>query len=109
MTHVGLAEPLESVDGDPDLVGAARTALEDGVRELADNIRTSLNFYRTQDSSETVELGYVTGSAVTIPGFVDRLGEALRMPLEARTVASADDADAGRLTVAAGLAVAVRP
>ena len=62
-------------------------ALEDGVRELADRIRTSLNFYRTQDASETVELGVVTGTAVAIPGFVERLSEALRLPLEARVIA----------------------
>ncbi len=108
MTHVGLVAPLEGVDGDADLVAATRAALEDGVRELADSIRTSLNFYRTQDSSETVELGVVTGSAVTIPGFVERLSEQLRLPLEARTVPAADDVDAGRLTVAAGLAIAER-
>ena len=79
------------------------------MRELADSIRTSLNFYRTQDASETVELGVVTGAAVAIPGFVERLSDALRLPLEARVIAGPDDVDAGRLTVAAGLAVAERP
>ena len=108
MSHVGLVSDLEGVEGDPDLIAAARGALEDGVRELADSIRTSLNFYRTQDSSETVEHGVVTGSAVSIPGFVERLSEQLRLPLEARTIPAPDDADAGRLTVAAGLAVAER-
>ena len=67
MTHVGLAAPLDGIEGDPDLIAATRSALEDGVRELADSIRTSLNFYRTQDSSETVELGVVTGAAVCDP------------------------------------------
>ena len=109
LTHVGLTAPLDGIDGDPGLVAAARTALEDGVRELADHIRTSLNFYRTQDSSETVELGVVTGAAVSIPGFVERLGEQLRLPLEARVIDAPEGADAGRLTVAAGLAVAERP
>jgi type IV pilus assembly protein PilM len=109
MTHVGLAAPVEGVDGDLDLVSATRSALEDGVADLADSIRNSLNFYRTQDSSEPVELGVVTGTAVTIPGFVEKLSEQLRLPLDARTVAASEDADAGRLTVAAGLAVAERP
>jgi type IV pilus assembly protein PilM len=108
MTHVGLSAELEGVEGDPDLVAATRGALEDGVRELADSIRTSLNFYRTQDSSETVELGFVTGIAVTIPGFVEKLSEHLRLPLEARAIDAPEDAEAGRLTVAAGLAVAER-
>jgi type IV pilus assembly protein PilM len=80
------------------------------VRELADGIRTSLNFYRTQDAAETVELGVVTGPAIAIPGFVETLSEALRLPLEARVVEHGDDTEnAGRLTVAAGLAVAERP
>ena len=76
MSHVGLVAPLDGIEGDMDLVSATRTALEDGVRELADGIRTSLNFYRTQDAAETVELGVVTGPAVAIPGFVESLGEA---------------------------------
>jgi type IV pilus assembly protein PilM len=109
MSHVGLSAPLDGVEGDRELVAATRSALEDGVRELADSIRTSLNFYRTQDASETVELGVITGTAVSLPGFVERLSEQLRLPLEARVVDAADDADAGRLTVAAGLAVAERP
>jgi type IV pilus assembly protein PilM len=109
MTHVGLTAPIEGVEGDLDLVSATRAALEDGVLDLADSIRNSLNFYRTQESSEPVELGLVTGTAVTIPGFAEKLSEHLRLPLEARTVPAADDADAGRLTVAAGLAVAARP
>lgn len=108
LTHVGLVAPLEGIEGDPDLIAAARGALEDGLHELADGIRTSLNFYRTQDASESVELGLVTGAAVAIPGFVERLGEQLRLPLEARTIAAPEDVDAGRLTVAAGLAVAER-
>jgi type IV pilus assembly protein PilM len=110
MTHVGLVAPMDGIEGDMDLVSATRQALEDGVRELADNIRTSLNFYRTQDAAETVELGVVTGPAIAIPGFVEKLGEALRLPLEARVIEHAEDAeDVGRLTVAAGLAVAERP
>jgi type IV pilus assembly protein PilM len=109
MTHVGLETPIDAVDGDPDLVAAARTALEQGVHELADSVRNTLNFYRAQENSEQVERGIVTGYATTIPSFVAKLSEHLRMPLEARTVDAPDDADAGRLTVAAGLAVAERP
>ncbi|HET6550000.1 MAG TPA: pilus assembly protein PilM [Solirubrobacter sp.] len=108
MHHVGLVAPLDGVDGDPDIVAAARAALEDGVRELADGIRTSLNFFRTQDAAENVERGVVTGPAVAIPGFVERLSELLRVPLEARVIESAVETGAERLTVAAGLAVAER-
>jgi type IV pilus assembly protein PilM len=107
MSHVGLVTPLEELEGDPDLVAAARAGLEDGVHQLADTVRNSLNFYRTQESAERVERGVLTGPAVEIPGFTERLAELLRMPIEPAVVAAKDDvADSGRLTVAAGLAVA---
>jgi type IV pilus assembly protein PilM len=52
----------------------------------------------------------VTGPAIAIPGFVEKLSDALRLPLEGRVVEHGDDLEnAGRLTVAAGLAVAERP
>jgi type IV pilus assembly protein PilM len=80
--------------------------LEEGVHQLADTVRNSLNFYRMQESAEQVETGVLTGPAVAIPGFVESLSEQLRLPLEPAVVASEDeDADLGRLTVAAGLAV----
>jgi type IV pilus assembly protein PilM len=109
LTHVGLAVPVEAVDGDPDLVAATRAVLDEGVHQLADTVRNSLNFYRTQDNSQTVERGVLTGPAVSIPGLVEALGEQLRLPLEARVVQTAEPLEAGRLTVAAGLAVAERP
>ena len=106
MGHVSLLTPLEDVQGDEDLVGAARTALEEGVHQLADTVRNSLNFYRMQESAEHVDSGVVTGAAVAIPGFVEALSEHLRLPLEAAVVGSVDEtADTSRLTVAAGLAV----
>jgi type IV pilus assembly protein PilM len=106
MNHVGLHAPLDAIEGDTDLVASARTVLEEGVHQLADTVRNSLNFYRMQESAEQVETGVLTGPAVGIPGFVESLSEQLRLPLEAAVVASQDEeADLGRLTVAAGLAV----
>jgi type IV pilus assembly protein PilM len=106
LQHVGLHAPLDAIDGDADLVAAARAALEEGVHQLADTVRNSLNFYRMQDSAEHVETGVLTGPVVAIPGFVEALSEQLRLPLEAAVVRSDDEeADLGRLTVAAGLAV----
>ncbi len=106
MGHVGLHAPLEGIEGDPDLVAAARTVLEEGVHQLADTVRNSLNFYRMQESAEQVETGVLTGPAVAIPGFVESLSDQLRLPLEPAVVSSEDEeADLGRLTVAAGLAV----
>jgi type IV pilus assembly protein PilM len=106
MRHVGLRAPLEDIDGDAELVAAIRAVLEEGVHQLADTVRNSLNFYRMQESAERVEQGMVTGGAVAIPGFVEALSALLRLPLEPAVVGSNDaEADLGRLTVAAGLAV----
>jgi type IV pilus assembly protein PilM len=106
LQHTGLHAPLEAIEGDPDLVAAARATLEEGVHQLADTVRNSLNFYRMQDSAEPVETGLVTGPVVAVPGFVEALSDQLRLPLEAAVVGSDDEeADLGRLTVAAGLAV----
>jgi type IV pilus assembly protein PilM len=106
LQHVGLLAELDDVEGDENLISATRTVLEDGVHELADTVRNSLNFYRTQEAAEPVERGVVTGPAVNIPGFVESLSEQLKLPLEPGVVASEDaDADVARLTVAAGLAV----
>jgi type IV pilus assembly protein PilM len=110
MKHVGFETPLEDVEGDAELVAAARATLEEGVHQIADTVRNSLNFYRMQENAEAVDHVVLTGPAVEIPGLPERLGELLRMPVDAVTVNAADDvAEAGRLTVAAGLAVAERP
>jgi type IV pilus assembly protein PilM len=110
MLHVGLATPLEDVEGDAELVAAARAALEEGAHQIADTVRNSLNFYRMQENAEPVETAVLTGPGVDVPGLADRLAELLRMPVASVTVKIDDGvADAGRLTVAAGLAVAERP
>ena len=109
MGHVGLATPLEDVEGDPELVAATRTTLEEGVHQLADTVRNSLNFYRMQDNAETVERAVLTGPAVSIAGFAERLSELLSLPVEPAVAATEPslngDVDPGLLTVAAGLAV----
>ena len=107
MAHVGLATPLAELDGDPDVVGATRTVLEEGIHTLADTVRNSLNFYRMQDNSQPVDRAVLTGPAVAIPGFADALSAQLRLPIEVAVVAhdASVEADASRLAVAAGLAV----
>ena len=79
------------------------------MHQLADTIRNSLNFYRMQDNAETVSRALLTGPAVSIPGFADKLAEQLNLPVEVAVVATdgalEGDVDPGRLTVAAGLAV----
>jgi type IV pilus assembly protein PilM len=106
--HVGFLVPVEDVEGDADLVGAVRTTLEEGVHQVADDVRNSLHFYRAQEGADAVERGLLTGPAVGIPGFAERLSELLRLPIEPTVVAVAAagaDVDPAHLTVAAGLAL----
>ena len=84
MTHVGLHAPLEDDRGRPRPDGRVRTVLEEGVHQLADTVRNSLNFYRMQESAEQVETGVLTGPAVAIPGFVEPLSEQLRAAARVR-------------------------
>jgi type IV pilus assembly protein PilM len=108
LTHVGLETPLEDVAGDPEIVGAARTTLTEGVHHLADAVRNSLNFYRMQEASRSVERAVLTGAAVEVPGFADELGRQLRLPVASAVVAGEVESSS-RLVVAAGLAVDQRP
>jgi type IV pilus assembly protein PilM len=107
LSHVGLEEPLDDVEGDPEVVGVARAVLDEGVHQLADAVRNSLNFYRMQHNAQPVARAVLTGPAVSIPGFAAALAQALGMPVEPRIVAHSEAVadEASRLAVAAGLAV----
>jgi len=107
MQHVGLLTPLEEVEGDAELIAATRAALEEGVHQLADTVRNSLNFYRMQEGAENVERALLTGPVLAIPGFADKLSEQLKLPVEpAFVVVDGDgEADPARMVVAAGLAI----
>ena len=109
MQHVGLLTPLEEVEGEPELVAATRAALEEGVHQLADTVRNSLNFYRMQEGAENVERALLTGPVLAIPGFAEKLAEQLKLPVEPAFVVVDGDEEAeldpARLAVAAGLAI----
>jgi type IV pilus assembly protein PilM len=114
LKHVALQEPIESLDGDPEIVRAAREVLLEAVAAIADEVRTSLDFYASQSGSAAAERAYVTGPATNIGGFVDRFGEALRIPVEPRSVVESDPGSLNGvepelLTVAAGLTVTEAP
>jgi type IV pilus assembly protein PilM len=108
LRHVGLTAPLEDVDGDPGLVSATRTVLEEGVDRLTDDVRGSLDFYRAQADAAPVEHGVVCGAAAEVPGFVEELGDRLQLPLKPGLV-TGEHESLPRLAVAAGLAVDATP
>ena len=112
MVHVGMTAPVPEIEGDPDLVAATRHVLEEGIHQIADAVRGSVEYYRMQENAVPVEEGVLTGAAVAIPGFPETLGERLHLPMTSAVVAPVSEEDAsielGRLTVAAGLAVEER-
>lgn len=110
LVHVGLETPIEAVDGEQEVVQEARSVLLEGVRRIADEVRNSLDFYRAQAGALAAERAVVTGPATAIPGFCDALGAAIGLPVDLGVVGEARSGayggiDAGRLAVAAGLAI----
>ncbi len=114
LVHVGLEAPAEAISGEQEIVSEARSVLLDGVRRIADEVRNSLDFYRAQAGALAAERAVVTGPATSIPGFCDRLGAAIGLPVELGLVGEAragayGGLEGGRLAVAAGLAVEASP
>jgi type IV pilus assembly protein PilM len=110
LQHVGLSSPMDSIEGDPDIVTQARAVLGDSVRAIADDVRNSIDYYRSQDATVTVERVVLTGPGVAIAGFADQLSADLGLAVESATLGEARPgvlagSDAGQFTVAAGLAI----
>jgi type IV pilus assembly protein PilM len=114
LKHVGMLTPVEDVDGDRGIVVEARDVLTEGVRRIGDEVRNSLDFHVMQEGSTPVERVVLTGPAVAIPGFAEQIGQQIGLVVEVGLVNEAKaggfgGVDAGRLAVAAGLAVEAVP
>jgi type IV pilus assembly protein PilM len=89
--------------------------LENGIREIAGEVRNSLDFHRSQEGGGEVTLVVLSGAALDVPGFADALQAELGVSVTRETVGVADGALAGaalspqRLAIAAGLAVEETP
>ena len=109
LVHVGLERPTSEIEGDQEIVTAARETLEEGAPKLADELRLSLDFYGAQEGAPAVERIVVAGPGSIIPGLTDRL----QVGIEQQSFATArptalsqlSDGDAARLTVSYGLAL----
>ena len=91
-----------------------RPVLVAGVREIASEVRNSLDFHRSQGGGDEVSTVVLSGAALQIAGFADALRAELSVPVLTQTVAIGDAGAAGsvspeRLAVAAGLAVEEAP
>ena len=110
LKHVGMLTPVEDIEGDSEIVVEARHVLTEGVRRIGDEVRNSLDFHVMQDGSTPVERVVLTGPALAIPGFSEQIGQQIGVVVEVGMVTEAKAGgfagiDAGRLAVAAGLAV----
>ncbi len=108
LTHVGLEQPVEAIEGDPEHVSAARECLADGAARLADELRVSLDYYSATDGAVPVEGVIVCGPGTRIPGMVERLQRSLGHAFSVAkpsALAHLDDAAAVRQTLSFGLAL----
>lgn len=108
LVHVGLQKPTYEIEGDAEVVAAAREILEDGATKLADELRLSLEYYGAQEGVPPVQRIVIAGPGSTIPGLADRLQAVVGQPFSTarpNALAQVGDAAAARLTVSYGLAL----
>jgi hypothetical protein len=90
-----------------------RTVLENGIREIAGEVRNSLDFHRSQEGGGEVARVVLSGAALDLPGFAEALQEQLGIQVEREAVHSDGQQLGGisahRLAIAAGLAVEEAP
>ncbi len=87
-----------------------RLILENGAREIAGEVRNSLDFHRSQEGGGTVTSVVLSGSALEIDGFAETLQNDLGLTVRCEVVRSVDEASLmgvspESLAIAAGLAV----
>ncbi|MFL5834253.1 MAG: type IV pilus assembly protein PilM [Solirubrobacterales bacterium] len=108
LMYVGLNQPAEEIGGDPEMVARTRSVLSDGVSDLVDELRLSLDYYGAQESAIPVDRIVVCGPGSAIPGLASAMEGSVGLPIvSARPPAFAgyDDGVAARLTLAYGLAL----
>ena len=108
LLHVGLEQPLESIDGDADHVAATRECLVEGATKLADELRLTLDYYGAQEGAVAVESVVACGPGSTIPGLVEHLQGTLGQQFaitQPAALASLGAEVAARLTLSYGLAL----
>jgi type IV pilus assembly protein PilM len=108
LQHVGLATPVEALEGDPRTVQAVRSGLEEGAGGLAEELRLSIDYYGAQEDAIPVGPVVLSGAGSAIPGLSERLASDLGREVHVRrpeALAGFADTDAARLTMPYGLAL----
>lgn len=108
LAHVGLERSLEEIEGDPEMVAAARRVFEQGVTTLVDELRLSLDYYAAQEGAVPVARIVLCGPGSAVAGLAGRMEEGLGLPIAvSRPPALAEHGEdaAARLTLPYGLAL----
>jgi type IV pilus assembly protein PilM len=108
LSHVGLEQPVEALEGDPETLAEARRVLEDGVSGLIDDLRLSLDYYSAQEAAVPVDRVVLSGPGSVIAGVAARVEEGLGLsvlPFQPPALAGFDAVSAARLTMPFGLAL----
>jgi type IV pilus assembly protein PilM len=108
LVHVGLDRPSEQIEGDPEVIAAARRALEEGISGVVDELRLSLDYYGAQDSAVPVSRVVMCGFGSAISGLPARIEEQIDLPITVvrpPALTGYDEVTAARLTLPLGLAL----
>jgi type IV pilus assembly protein PilM len=113
LDHVGLAVPIEAVQGDRDIVLAARQELTDAVERVSNDVTAAIDFHSVQDSTAHVNRILLAGPGSSIPGVAEAISQRTGLIVEVPAPLGALDEsalagsgiDERRLTLAAGLAI----
>jgi type IV pilus assembly protein PilM len=108
LDHVGLARPVEEIEGDPETTAKTRAALEHGASSLLDELRLSLDFYGAQEAAAPVDRVVLCGPGSAIPDLAEQMRPVLGLPIEVgrpEALAGLDAGSAARLTLPYGLAL----
>jgi type IV pilus assembly protein PilM len=110
LLHVGLELPLETIEGDPEIVAAARRALQEGTATLVDELRRSLDYYRALESAVPVSGVVLCGTGSAIPGLAGAMEEQVGLSISAprpTALSGIDDVRAARLVLPLGLGLEI--
>lgn len=106
LLHVGLEAPMPEIEGDPEVVAAARRALEDGAAGLVDELRLSLDYYRALESAVPVSRIVLCGTGSAVSGLAPAMEAQVGLPISAPRPAALgglNDVVAARLVLPMGL------
>ena len=108
------AQPAAPAQAQADSDEDIRAVLENSVREIAGEVRNSMDFHRTQEQGGEVSHVALSGGVLDLPGFAEALQAALGTEVRKEVVGLVDAELEGkvsthRLAVAAGLAATEAP